>query len=237
MKAGPARVVLCLGDSNTHGTVAMESLAARGRLGRAERWPGRLAGAMCGSTIEVIEEGLPGRTTVHDDPIEGAHRNALRVLPALLETHAPLDAVVMMLGTNDLKARFSVTAGDVALSVARLARMILAGAPAGPIRGAGPGGRAPRLLIVAPPPIEERGCLAEMFAGGAAKGRRLAALYKGVAETLGADFLDAGAVVAVSGVDGVHLDAAAHAALALAVAQRLDTFWAAGQAAPRSPAG
>ena len=82
----------------------------------------------------------------------------------------------------------------------------------------GPEGGQPRMLLVAPPPVEEAGCLAEIFAGGSAKGRRLAAVYGRVAARHGAAFLDAGRAIAVSPLDGVHFDAAAHAALGRAVA-------------------
>ena len=54
---------------------------------------------------EIIEEGLNGRTTVWDDPIEGFKNGSLQ-LPPCLESQKPLDLVVLMLGTNDLKARF-----------------------------------------------------------------------------------------------------------------------------------
>ena len=74
------------------------------------------------------------------------------------------------------------------------------------------------MLLVAPPPVEEAGCLAEIFAGGAAKGRRLAAGLSGGRGAPGAAFLDAGQVIAVRPLDRVHFDAAAHAALGRAVA-------------------
>jgi lysophospholipase L1-like esterase len=117
------RTLLLFGDSNTHGTMAMPDLGFGGRFDREERWAGRLAKLL--PDWEVIAEGHPGRTTVHDDPVEGAHRNGLTVLPALLESHKPLDVVLVMLGTNDLKERFSVNACDVALSLERLVRVIL----------------------------------------------------------------------------------------------------------------
>ena len=68
----------------------------------------------------LVEEGHPGRTTVHDDPIEGEHRNGARILPALLESHRPIDLLAIHLGTNDLKHRFSVTAFEIARSLERL---------------------------------------------------------------------------------------------------------------------
>ena len=139
------RTLLLYGDSNTHGTMPMpmQGLGASGRFPRADRWPGRLAQLLPG--WEVIAEGHPGRTTLHDDPVEGAHRNGLTVLPAILESHRPVDVVLLMLGTNDLKARFSVTASDIALSLERLVRVIRA-SESGPGRGASAelAGRRPR---------------------------------------------------------------------------------------------
>ena len=161
---------------------------------------------------QVIEEGLPGRTTVHDDPIEGAHRNGLTVLPAILESHRPIDVVILMLGTNDLKQRFSVNALDIALSLAKLVLAIRAS-------GCGPDGAAPGVILVAPPPILEVQDLGVMFAGGEAKslelGPRLAALARG----LDVPFIDAGALIGVSEIDGIHYDEPAMAALAQAFAQ------------------
>ena len=133
------------------------------------------------------------------------------MLPALLESHKPVDVVLIMLGTNDLKERFSVNAGDIALGLERLVRVIRTS-------GAGPGGAAPQVLLVAPPPIVETGCLAGMFAGGAAKSQALAAEIAAAAARAGVPFLDAGAVVTVSPIDGVHYDAEANPALAEAFA-------------------
>lgn len=199
------RTLLLFGDSNTHGTMPMPDLGGSGRFDREERWAGRLARLL--PDWEVIAEGHPGRTTVHDDPVEGAHRNGLTVLPALLESHRPVDVVLILLGTNDLKQRFSVNACDIALSLERLARVVRASE-------AGPDGSAPGVLLVAPPPIEEVGCLAGMFAGGAAKSAGLATEIEAAAKRIGVPFLDAGRVVRVSPIDGIHYDAGANPALA-----------------------
>jgi lysophospholipase L1-like esterase len=205
----PMRTLLLFGDSNTHGTMPVPSLGLSRRFDRAERWAGRLTKLL--PDWEVIAEGHPGRTTVHDDPIEGAHRNGLTVLPALLESHKPVDAVLVMLGTNDLKERFSVNACDIGLSLERLVRVILGA-------GAGPDGGAPGVLLVAPPPILEVGCLAGMFAGGAAKSAKLAREIAAAAERLGVPFMDAGQVVTVSSIDGIHYGPEANPALAEAFA-------------------
>lgn len=205
--------ILCFGDSNTHGMLAMAAMADRPRLSRAARWPGVLSAAL-GPDWHVIEEGHPGRTTVHDDPVEGAHRNGLSVLPALLESHRPLDVVAIMLGTNDLKARFSVTAFDIARSVGRLAGLVRAS-------DSGPDGRAPQVLLLAPPPIEEVGVLAEAFAGGRAKSLLLADRIGAVAREMGLPFLDTAPLARTDPLDGIHLTAEGHRAIGLAVAAML----------------
>ncbi len=204
------RTVLCYGDSNTHGTAPMETLLDRRRHGRAERWPGAMAAAL-GPGWHVIEEGLPGRTTVHSDPVEGEWKNGLAVLPAILESHRPIDLVILMLGTNDLKPRFPVPPVQIAGSVERLVRAILQSE-------CGPGGGAPGILLVAPAPVAETGSLADVFEGGPRRAD-LAGPYAAVAERHGLGFLDAGRIWTVSPVDGVHFDAAEHARLGRAMAE------------------
>ena len=90
----------------------------------------------------------------------------------------------------------------------------------------GPDGTQPRMLLVAPPPVLEVGCLAEIFEGGAAKSLKLAPAYAAVAARHGAAFLDAGRVIASSPLDGVHFDAGEHGKLGRAVAVSLVAMFA-----------
>lgn len=203
--------ILCFGDSNTHGTIPMPTLDGAGRFDHAARWPAVMGKAL-EQGFEVINEGHPGRTTVHDDPMEGDYRNGFRVLPALLESHKPLDLVIVKLGTNDLKNCFHVSAADIAFCLDRLIRLIRA-------FGAGPNGGAPKVLVIAPPPILEVGCLAEMFAGGEAKSHGLGAAIKAMTTRMDAGFFDAGTVIQVSPIDGIHYEAEAQVALGLALAE------------------
>ena len=204
------RTILCYGDSNTHGTMPMPDLGSMGRFARDVRWTGQLAALL--PDWQVIEEGLPGRTTVHDDPVEGAHRNGLTVLPAILGSHRPIDVVILMLGTNDLKQRFSVNALDIALSLERLVLAIRASS-------CGPGRTAPGVILVAPPPILEVQDLGAMYVGGEAKSQQLGARIAALARGLDVPFVDAGALIGVSEIDGIHYDEPAMAALAQAFAQ------------------
>ena len=82
------RTVLCYGDSNTHGTMPMQSLEDQGRYGRDIRWPGVLA-AHLGADWHVVEEGHPGRTTVHADIVEGGNRSGLQFLSVCLQSPRP----------------------------------------------------------------------------------------------------------------------------------------------------
>jgi len=108
------KTVLCYGDSNTWGY----DPTSKERFAPETRWTGVLAESL-GVAFRVIEEGLNGRTTVWDDPIEG-HKNGQTYLVPCLASHKPIDLVVLMLGTNDLKMRFSVPADDIARGVGLL---------------------------------------------------------------------------------------------------------------------
>ncbi|WP_322093812.1 SGNH/GDSL hydrolase family protein [Paraburkholderia bannensis] len=204
------RTLLCFGDSNTHGTKPLNLPGVLERFGPADRWPGVLAAAL-GDGWQIVEEGLPARTTVHDDPIEGRHKNGLAYLRPCLESQLPVDVVVLMLGTNDLKARFCVTPADVANSVDVLLETLVA-------CRAGPDGTTPHVLLMSPAPIQEVGFLGEIFTGGAAKSRLLAPLYERVAVKYGSAFLDAGEFARVSSTDGIHYEADQHHKLGNAVA-------------------
>ncbi|MDJ0638782.1 MAG: SGNH/GDSL hydrolase family protein [Paracoccaceae bacterium] len=196
--------ILIYGDSNTFGTGPMGSLQADPVLPPGARWGDVLAGSL-GEGWHVVIEGLPGRTTVFDDPVEGAYRNGLTVLPAILHSHRPIDLLVICLGTNDQKQRFGLGAQDIALGLARLTREALAS------------GTVARVLLVAPPPVRERGDLAGIFQGAEVRCGGLAAEIARFAEVEGAAFFDAGSVISVDELDGVHWSAASHEDLGLAL--------------------
>lgn len=201
------RTVVCFGDSNTHGASPTDGA----RFERDVRWPGVLRGAL-GDGYEVIEEGLNGRATVWDSPL-APHQNGRTYLTPCLLSHAPVDIVVIMLGTNDLKSSYGLGAAEIASGAAVLidvARQSLAG----------PDGAPPEVLLVAPVPVGPTTERSEVWGFGAAieTSRRLSPMYRVVAEGRAAAFLDAGSVTEASPIDGVHLDPAGHAAIGRAVA-------------------
>ncbi len=211
--------ILVYGDSNSHGTTPLRALGQFERYAPGVPWPDVMAKA---TGHHVICEGLPGRTTVHEDVVDGGARNGAAVLPAVLLSHVPLDLVVIMLGTNDLKPRFATSAFDIALSVQRLVQMT---------RGILPD---VAVLIAAPVPVVEAGVLVDAFAGAEARQVGLEAHLEAVATRLGASFIRAGAFLSVSSTDGVHWEAKGHAAFGAAIA---DVVGGILGATPAKPAG
>ncbi len=208
------KTIVCYGDSNTHGTVPITNLGDRRRYAHDRRWPGVIDRRLA-PHWRVIEEGLPGRTTVHDDPIEGPQRNGKTGLPISLESHRDVDLLIIMLGTNDLKPRFGVSAYEIAASAGKL--VIIAEASQ-----CGPDGGAPKILLVAPPPVRETGVLAEMFAGAEEKSARFGELYGQAARANRCLYLDAGEIIESSATDGVHFEPDMHARLGNAIADLIE---------------
>ena len=155
-----------------------------------------------GDQVQIVAEGLNGRTTAFDDHAAGADRNGARLLPSILMSHAPLDLVVILLGTNDLKPWI---AGRAIASKQGMQRLIDI------VRGHDYplGEPAPEILIVAPPPFCETADTdyAAMFEGAIPQSQMLASLYADLADETGCGFFDAGSVAKTTPLDGIHLDA------------------------------
>ena len=201
--------VLCLGDSNTHGYCADPTDCADGgiRFNEEERWPCLLQRAL-GEAWLVTEEGLSGRTTVFEDPIHES-MPALPVLYPLLKSHETVDLLIILLGTNDTKERFSASSALIGQGMARLIRKAKTVDCWGP--------HAPRILVVAPPPIGEGFHDEIMGEGCVEKSRGLARWYRTVAEQEGVDFLD-GDGCEMNRVDFMHLTRRGHTQMAERIA-------------------
>lgn len=191
------KTVLCFGDSLTWGSDAQTG----GRHARQDRWPNVLAAGV-GHNVEVVTDGLRGRTTAYDEHLADCDRNGARILPTVLYTHAPLDLVILMLGANDMKPHIAGTALAAMQGMRRCVEIVKINA----MRSAAP---TPLVLIVAPPPLCETADpeFSAMFAGGVEQSRMLASFYSDLADEQGVDFFDAGTVAHTTPIDGVHLDA------------------------------
>ena len=208
--------ILCFGDSNTHGTLAHRHLGDKRRLEKPDRWPSVMSAAL-GPDYDVIAEGHPGRTSVLEDPIEGVEKSGLRAIKILLESHRPIDLVIVMLGTNDTKARFGQSAVDIALGIQRIAMEISRS-------DCGPNGQPPHVMLVAPARIQETGIFKDIFAGAAAKSTALPGYLKEVAELHGFGFVDINTVAQVDPIDGIHLDVATHSAIGTHLASEVAAY-------------
>jgi lysophospholipase L1-like esterase len=202
------RTVLCYGDSNTWGY----DPATRTRYPPCVRWTGVLATRLSAG-YRVVEEGLNGRTTRWDDPIE-PDRNGLTYLRPCIESHQPLDLVIIMLGTNDLKRRFDLSASDIAQSAAKLADM------AWRFTHASDGSHA-EVLLVAPPAVSTLTEFDQMFDGAREKSRWFSHYYRLAAGWHQLRFFDAGSVIVSSEKDGIHFEADEHRKLGEALADEV----------------
>lgn len=196
------KTILCYGDSNTWG----DDPESGNRFSWSVRWPGVLQSQL-NDGYRVIEEGLCGRTAIADDPKEWG-RNGLQILPVILRSHAPLDLVILMLGTNDLKERASLSAEAIADGMSLLADCCRAHGVV-------------NVLLVSPPVIQSgRARLSDIcWKTAGATSRELAPLYRTVAEECGCEYFDAATVAEVGDCDGIHLTAAAHQRLGEALSQ------------------
>jgi lysophospholipase L1-like esterase len=202
------KTILCYGDSNTWGYSPHDKY----RFGSDLRWTGVLQNKL-GDQFRIIEEGLNGRTTVWDDPIE-RFKNGINYLIPCLESHKPFDLITIMLGTNDLKCRFSVSAYDIAESVGVLIKHIQQSK-------VGPDETSPTILLMAPPPLAKLGDNEEMFQGGLEKSQLFSKHYRKKALEMGCEFLDTYEFIKTSDLDGIHFEQEEHRKLGEAVAQKI----------------
>lgn len=202
------KTILAYGDSLTWG---MNAQTMR-RHAHEDQWPTVLEARLGGA--RVINAGLGGRTTMFDDHAVGADRNGARILPTVLATFDPIDLVILMLGTNDLKTFINGTAVGAAQGIKRLVEIVRTF----PYEGNPP---PPQVLIVSPPSVDALGPTAAfpLLSPRSAEGAGLAAAYAHIAKATGASFFDAASIAsAKGGGDGVHLDAANTRAIGEALA-------------------
>lgn len=199
------KTVLCYGDSNTYGYVPETGM----RYPKSVRYPGRLQ-LLLGDEYAVIEEGCNGRTTIHDDPIDG-WKNGLDYLKPCLNSHKPVDIVILMLGSNDLKETFHLTAREIADGAGTLVDVIRSFT-------AEKQGFVPTIILVSPPEIGT-GIRRSPFFGAfcetaVAESGKFPECYQRVADRKGCVFFDAAKYVSPSEFDSLHLTPEGHRVLA-----------------------
>lgn len=205
-----SKTIVCFGDSNTYGY----NSSIQGRFNENERWT-CLLDDLLGDEYLIKEEGLCGRTTVFDDPLHEGMSGLDSIMYAI-RCHEPVDLLIIMLGTNDVKERYNVNAENIAKGLYRLIQKTYS---------------IPKLfyhikiLVIAPPPIEEGYNQVvhvnnEMGKGCIKKSQELAYYYQELANQIGVYFLDAGSIegVGMYSSDHMHFDIESHKKFAQALA-------------------
>lgn len=198
------RHIVCFGDSNTHGYYPAENEKGYGRFRENQRWPGLLRKAL-GEGYLVFEEGLTGRTTAYDDPNRES-MNGLSAVYSCLMSHEPVDLLIVMLGTNDVKERFELKGEQIVSGMERLIRKAE--------RLPAWAEDSPRILLMAPPVIDE-----SWNPVYHRKSAEVAQGYQQIAKKNGWLFLDAGMYGRFNEIDHMHLTEDSHRALAEKVAE------------------
>lgn len=207
--------ILCFGDSNTWGFNPENHCGEHARHPFGVRWPGRLQ-QLLGESCRIAEEGLNGRTTMFDSPMSPG-RNGLAYADVLFYTHAPLDVVIIMLGTNDLKDFLNTTNADIAQGVRKLCERALA---IGEEYCA-----VPKLLVVSPirvlPGITGTWLGNQFSLRSAERSLTLVDDIRAALRDLPVTILDGKEIADPSPLDCLHMDAEGHAKFAAALAPQI----------------
>lgn len=211
--------ILAFGDSNTWG---WNPDKPGSRYSDTERWAGILQTEL-GDDYTVVCDGLVARRTNIDGLtvglIDGTFLNGAKTLPAAIARNAPLDLVIVFLGTNDLQIGAERTAEEVVSALISLAEMtanaenLLYSTHA-----------APEVLIVVPPPF---GSLAdsplkELFEVGSQESSRLWNAFQKRSVIFKFHLFDGTTLFPVGvGKDGIHLKEAGHRSLGKELAREI----------------
>jgi len=202
--------ILIYGDSNTFGYCADNGF----RYNERTRWTG-ICQMLLGEKYHIIEEGLNGRTTVHDVPLM-EFKNGLSYIEPCIRTNLPLDLICVKLGSNDLAANLEPAPEKIAANAVRVlkkaqevAEMLYPHHPC-------------KFALMAPMEVNEYmmdGPFAFDYEGMKTIeiSRKLSAAYEKAAKENGFLFFDSPKYAQCGKVDGVHLDIENHKKMAYAV--------------------
>lgn len=202
--------ILCYGDSNTWGFNPKDG----SRYPKHLSWTGIMKKEL-GDNYDVIVEGLNSRTTVWDDPIEGEYKNGKKFLFTCLQSHKPIDLVIIFLGTNDLKSRFNISENDIARGVETLVKIIQKSE-------SGVDMSMPEILVIIPTKIEGIKEAGSSFDRASEEKSKLFSIeYKEVLKDYDIHMFDASEIIEPSKIDGVHFDLDKHELLGKSIAKMI----------------
>lgn len=195
--------ILIYGDSIPWGLIPTTKFE---RFDFDERWPSVLQSKL-GDNYTVIEECLCARTIDSDDLRPGFEgRNGMAFLPTCLDSHYPLDIVILSLGLNEIKSIYDWTSEQVAEKMRQMIHLIKQRKPNFHESN-------PRILLLSQPIVDNTGCWGELWVGSHKKSEELYSAYKNLAEKERIEFVDL-SMIAVDDKDGVHINKDGHALIA-----------------------
>ena len=203
--------ILCYGDSNTWGAIPNDY----SRYDSNTRWTGILQKELEDNYV-IIEEGYCGRTTIFDDPIEN-RLSGIKYFYPCVDSHSPLDLIIIMLGTNDLKPYFGVEAGNISSALVNYINAL----KVIPLTGS-----QPQILLVSPilvEPTYKNNSISHSCFGEDAdiRSQKLAKKYKEIADIYSLHYMNAAEYAKASKLDGIHMDEENHKKLAMAFANKI----------------
>lgn len=201
--------ILCFGDSNTYGLIPGTS----DRYEWGVRWTSRLSEKIRTKGYQVIEEGLCGRTTIFDDPARIGRRGT-ELLPVVLESHTPIELVILMLGTNDCKTAYGATPEKIGKGIEELLGQIRSNSP------------NCKVLLISPiylgEKVWQKGYDEEFSEASIYVSKELENVYEEIADKSQIAFLRAADFAKASITDQEHLDKEGHKKLADAIYRKVD---------------
>lgn len=208
--------ILCYGDSNTWGNIAgtlNPNLMLHQRYEYGIRWTS-IVQQLLGSNYHIIEAGLNGRSTSFDETkISRPSRNGMAMLPHVMDMHYPLDLVIFMLGTNDVKVEFNASIEQILSGMRKLIKFVKTS-------NFGPDYKSPQVMLISPAPILREN-LPFFDSVSVEKSHKLASQYAQLAIEEKCIFLDAASLVKISLNDGIHIERDSHSILAKEVAEKI----------------
>ena len=206
------KTVVCFGDSNTWGYTPQTGE----RYPYEDRWTGILQEQLVGH-IRVIEEGLNGRTTSFDEPFR-SDRNGCKALPSILETHNPLDLLIIALGANDLQPLYNASGYDSARGLGQLIELAK-------LNKISFGLQTQEVLIIGPTKFDQSSEIVQrLLPNTEEKFFSLLQEYEEIAKIHSCHYINSNEVIAVSNIDGVHIDRESHKKLGLVIAEKIRNF-------------
>lgn len=155
-----------------------------------------------GNDFRIIEEGLNGRTAVFCDALTPFKQFGVGydALPMILDSHRPIDLVILGLGANDLQFHRNNSIGTAVRGCGNCVKQIMMSA-------AGPEGNAPKVLLLSPPKFQKPAAYMELtFDEKILESEQVSYFYTMLAETYGVDLMDVSMSIEATPIDGVHLD-------------------------------